>query len=497
MKSPVVTCLRRWDTLWGLALVGGMGNAFFQLSRGLIERVEWLSPDPAVADLSAAGARTLGGFAVALGLGMIMSGVLQELWTASAMRSATGLRRRVRRELAGLSWALGALMVLGAAVSGGLAGAVAWPLLPLGLVAGLVIFDPRMLGVGTFGALLAVVAVGLGVEWALALAPEVQLAATAATAGGAGFVLAYLTGQRNQDATLIQQLDGKLNVHRNPLDIQPFERALKRGSLRDARWARGPIRTQADHIRALDFERWGWARPGWPFGRLGATGFVLLLVVLSAIGLSWFPTELPRGASSLVAELLGQPHLLADATLNRTWLVANVYPGLLFAALLVVNDRLMPSFPHARHYPLGRQARARILFAGSVRAWLRTLAPLALGSAALWLAAMHLSETPFSPAPPVFLIALVASLAALPLFQVCASLRETRGPKSGPPWVSVTWMILLLSGACAVIFVITTAALKSSPGLAWVTLAVVAAVAALGQLAFRHYLFRRIQTLEL
>jgi len=497
----LLRCLKRWDALWGLAMVLGMGNGLFQLSRGLIERVAWLSPGSEVADLGAVGARSLGWLAAGLGLGMVVSGVLQDLWSAATVRGTVGLRRRLRLELAWLFGALAGLAALGVlGASEPFGTALVWPLLPLGVALGLLIFDPRAPAIVIPPVLVVLLGSALGVEWLAALPALALAAGMLATTLGLVLVVARLTSLENQNVILLRQLDGSLTVTRHPLDVLPFERRLRRGTLPDARWTGGPVRTLADHTRALEFERWGWAPRGWPFGPAGAAGFALALLGLVTLALGLLPPLFGSpSAPSLVAtlaELLGRPRP-AESGLDRTWLVANAYPVILYTALLVVSDRMLPGLQPARLYPLSRTERALALWRGARDLWLRTLGGLATTSAALWLAVTWAAGLGFEAAPPVFLVALVVATAGLPLFQLTTALRETRGTRHIAPWVAISIMIALLGLACALIVGITVLVLELAPIPAWTVLAFLAASVVPGQLALRHHLIRRFRTLEL
>lgn len=501
MNWLLVRCLKRWDALWGLAMVIGMGNGLFQLSGGLIERVAWLSPGAEVAGLGPVGARSLGLFAAALGLGMVVSGVLQDLWSAAAMRGTIGLRRRLRLELVVVFVAFAGLaLALALRASEPVASALVWPVLPLGVTLGLLVFDPRWPAVMVPPVVVALIGSALGIEWLAGLSLLALGLGTLATTFVLALTLVRLTSLENQSAILVRQLEGSLSVTRHPLDILPFERRLRRGTLPNVRWTNGPVRTLEDHTRALEFERWGWAPRGWPFGRAGAAGFALVLLGLVTLGLAFLPrlfgSESTPTLIATLAELLGRPRPTATG-LDRTWLVANAYPVILYTALLVVNDRMLPGFQQARLYPLSRTERALALWRGARDLWLGTLGRLAALSAALWLAATWAAGLGFEAAPPVFLVALVVAVAGLPLYQLTSSLRETRGTRHIAPWVAISIMIALLSVACGVIVGITVVVLELDTAAAWLSLAVLAASIVPGQLALRRHLIRRFRTLEL
>lgn len=506
MKSPLLTCLKRPATIWGVLMVLGMCHGLFQLTSGVVRTITWMSPRADDVSLTSVGQRSLFGLTAMLGLGMILSGVIQELWTAAALRHAKGLRARLRVDL-GLVL-VGALAVLAtvclvdaAHQSANLASAAVWPLLPIGLILGLTIFEPRWVGTGTILSLLALFAVCLGVEWLsagwIAAGPLVQVGLLGGSLVAGASWIGLLTGLNNQSQTLTKQLDGRLNTHRSPLDIQPWERRLRHGTLRDARWTSGPIRTTADHIRALDFDRWGWTRKGWPFGILGTTGFVVMMVLVNAIWVSLLPSETATSYLATISEMLGRPELDSRSAMNRTWLMANFLPGFVYAAFLVITDRMVPAFRVGRLYPFSREQRATLLVSGSRAAWTRTLIPLALATGVLWLASTTLSGTPFNAAPPVFLATAVSAAASLPLLQCIAALRETRGNRTPNPLVSVSWMILMFSLNCLTSFGVVVLVLKQNALDGWLTIALVALMIPLGQWLFQRRIRRRFRTLEL
>lgn len=506
MKSPLLTCLKRPATIWGVLMVLGMCNGLFQLASGIVRSVTWLSPDMQTASLSEVGKRSLFGLAAMFGLGMILSGVIQELWTTAALRHVQGLRRRLRRELLLAGFVAMALLVVLALLDAtehqtSLSSAAVWPLLPLGLILGLTIFEPRWVGTGTIVTLLVLFAASLGVEWAskgLATEMPIAMGLLHVLAIGTAVLLVWLlTGLKSQSATLVKQLDGRLNTHRSPLDIQPWERRLRLGTLPDSRWTGGPIRTLSDHFRALDFERWGWTRKGWPFGFLGATGFVLVMVWINALWVNLLPAEAPTSYFATISEMLGRPELDSHTVLNRTWLMANLLPGFVYAALLVINDRKLPAFRVGHLYPLSREQRITLIVRGSRAAWIQTLVPMTLATGVLWLAATVMAGVPMESAPPLFLITGVAAGASLPLIQLTAALRETRGNRSPNPLVSVSWMILMFSLNCAVLFGVVVLTLELGALGGWLTLAITALAMPLGQWLFQRYIEQRFRTLDL
>lgn len=505
MKSPLLTNFKRFETLWGLLLVAGMANGLMQLSRIAIERFDGLTPVAGLADLSQGGRRTLLAYTAAMGIGMVLNGVVQEMWTTDALRTARGIGARLWREFVMVAVGFFTLVVaIAAAATGGdLGAALAWPLVPLGMWLGLVVFEPLVIGWGTTLAIGALIGLGFGVEWVGTLQGVPLVAATAGALALLFATLKAMTQKAYRDATLKRQLDGGVSVHSDPLDIAPWERALRKHRLPDARWTGGPVRTRDQHLAALDFERWGWAPRGWPLGRLGFDGAATLLVgqvVLAALALAALSSDPARTTLDWLAELLGRPSALTDAQGNhmtRHWFAANIYACALFAALLVVNDRMLPGLRSGRLYPHSRQTRAELIARGSRQAWQKTGLVLLAVSTALWLAATLAAGAPLGPEPPAFAIAFAAAAATLPLYQLVASLRETRTPKPPAPWVNITWMIVGLSAACSVMVLLTLGILGLGTLPAWLAVVALAATVPVGQGLFRRYLVRRFATLEL
>lgn len=505
MKPGLLRCAWRVDTLWGLLIVTGMVHTLLLGVRTFGKGPAFLHPGlgagAAYSDLASV-SMVLFGFAA--GLAMLIGAAMTELLACPFTWFPRSLQRAVRRDLA-LVFLVPVLLALPLALG-------AWPgetaigaKLPLGLIGlpflgmavGLAIFDTRRSGTLRTASALTLFAVPLGMEHLLVTARDWPLALPVLGLLAFGLTLSWSLSRSTHRATL---LGGELalgSAHRHPFAPAPWESTQRRGKLREVFWSAGPIRSERDVRRAIDFERWGWSRGTWPLGHVGPTG--LCLVLLAALSLLIAQSS-PRPLSDtleLLFALTWNSRLLAELRVGESGLLLMVTPTCLFLALLTVADRMQPALRAGHLYALSRRARAAVLWRGGLENWARVSAGMLLlvGGASALVGA--LGGFDFGTGPPYWLTSLACCFALLPLMQFSSSLREFFPGSRLPAWKALGAMILLAATYAGLLLVTTVNLAELHAFERWVALPIFVLLIPLGQLALRTYMRTRLSKMDL
>jgi hypothetical protein len=488
-RSPLLTALRRSETIWGVLLLVGMGNALRMLVVLFAPRLDESS------ELSASGSSLLWILLISASIGMLAAGIAMEFLGAHFTWVTPGLHRRLERELA-LVLALTFLGCLAIATTQAGEFHLA-PMALLGFGLGATIADSRPAGTlrAAAGAALILLAVSsnpvaeFSGRWPVALLLI-----------GPPFAVLVMRRGLSRSAQKPLLLGGETalgNASRHPFAPQPWEKSLIRGALHDAHWEGGTIQGPALHAKALEFERWGWSRGTWPLGRLGTTGLALIGVLFFGSLIAWRAGLNLEQLFQLFFGLTGDPSKLEGLGAGRKSVLLDVVPGALYLALLTSGERMQPALRPGHMYMLSRAARADHLWRQALRNWSGVFARLFVAFLALFLVAGALSGSPFSATPPLFLISLALLAASLPLMQLSSGLRELYPGTRLAPWQALISMTVLAGSVVFIVFIGTFTILELGGALAWLALGLVLAIAALGQLALRRFLQRRMATMDL
>ena len=505
MKPVLLRAMWRTDSIWGALILAGMLHAlvravlFFGKGPALLH--PGLDAGAAYSELAGVAMAVL---ALAAVLAMLTTGALLEFTSTPFTWFTRGFSASVRRDAA-LLFLVPVLLVLPLALGAGprglsgteglRPGLVGLPL--LGLAVGLVIFDPRRAGALRIASALTLVGTLLGMEHVIATARTWPLALPAIGLVYLSLTLRWSLSRTTQRATL---LGGELVLgsgSQHPFAPETWEAAARRGTLRDARWTRGPIDSRCKLLRAIDFERWGWSRGLAPLGRLGPAGLALGLTVLSSVLFLQRAVRPLAETFELFFGLTWNSELLWKQQVGNSGTLHMVVPASLFLAFLTVADRMQPTLRPGHLYALSRRARAEVLWRGGLENWARASASILIVFASTSAVAGAALGLDFGSGPPIWMTTLACCLALLPLLQLSASLRELFPGERLPAWKALGLMILFASCYAGLLLAISANLADLHAFERWVALAVFAGAIPLGQAGLRAGLRRRFARLDL
>lgn len=516
MKPALLHAMRRVDTIWGIAILAGMGNALVMAVRAFGQGPALLHPGLGPAsEYSGPAVFAMLAFLVPTGIGMLANGALLETSSCAFTWALPGFRRAVRRDALVL-FVLGclpALLVLAtmdtsnlpAAASG--TSAPLWSLLalpPLGFAVGLVIFDPRRNGTLRLVSAAAMLLTVPFIEHVLLLGPLASLVATAAAALVFAASLKRLTSAELHQQLLLGGDTALPQGNRHPFAPEPWERAERRGKLGDRRWNGGVDAFREDPHRVVEFERWGWSRGTWPIGKVGPAGLILVLVVVTTFLLAQRVLLDGGQALQLFLGLTWNPRLVSGLSAGDNHVLHMVLPMTLFLVFLSVGDRMQPALRPGSLYPLSRSARARLYWRGGLRNWTRAVLTstlfIAVAAAAVALATgtgFGDNYTTLGDGPPYWLTCALACAALLPMLQLGASLRELYPGEKLAPWKALVTMICMASCFISVLLIVSVNLAELHAFERWCALLVAPVLVIAGQLGWRAYLNKKLATMDL